>query len=69
MRETMEKYKGISKPLMVSIYLFQTSHLLFHKKLGKCASLHPQNNQLLLLPCDPVNNYQKWNFKQITPKW
>ncbi|XP_037797454.1 N-acetylgalactosaminyltransferase 7-like [Penaeus monodon] len=47
----------------------ETSHLLFHKKLGKCASLHPQNNQLLLLPCDPVNNYQKWNFKQITPKW
>ncbi|KAK7069252.1 N-acetylgalactosaminyltransferase 7 [Halocaridina rubra] len=47
----------------------EQNHVLLHKRLGKCAALHPQNNQLALLPCDPVNNYQKWQFKQIVPKW
>ncbi|XP_071524231.1 N-acetylgalactosaminyltransferase 7 isoform X4 [Panulirus ornatus] len=47
----------------------EQNHVMLHKRMGKCAALHPQNNQLTLLPCDPVNNYQKWTFKQITPKW
>ncbi|XP_042230908.1 N-acetylgalactosaminyltransferase 7-like isoform X1 [Homarus americanus] len=47
----------------------EQSHVMLHKRMGKCAALHPQNNQLTMLPCDPINNYQKWTFKQITPKW
>ncbi|XP_064092289.1 N-acetylgalactosaminyltransferase 7-like [Macrobrachium nipponense] len=47
----------------------EQNHVLLHKRIGKCAALHPQNNQLTLLPCDPINNYQKWQFKEITPKW
>ncbi|KAK3859326.1 hypothetical protein Pcinc_034543 [Petrolisthes cinctipes] len=47
----------------------ENTHVMLHKRLGKCVALHPQNNQLILLPCDPINNYQKWTFAKITPKW
>lgn len=35
----------------------------------KCLIVHPQNNLLLLLRCDPINTYQQWIFKEIVPKW
>ncbi|XP_050717980.1 N-acetylgalactosaminyltransferase 7-like isoform X2 [Eriocheir sinensis] len=47
----------------------EQNHVMLHKRLGKCVALHPQTYQLSLMPCDPINNYQKWTFKQITPKW
>ncbi|XP_018027384.1 N-acetylgalactosaminyltransferase 7 isoform X1 [Hyalella azteca] len=47
----------------------EDTHVLKHKRFNKCVSLHPSSNQLQLLPCDPINNYQKWTFKQITPNW
>ena len=42
---------------------------LRHSRSGKCLSLHPSSNQLQLIPCDGLNNYQKWTFKQIKPNW
>ncbi|KAG0718492.1 N-acetylgalactosaminyltransferase 7 [Chionoecetes opilio] len=45
------------------------NHVMLHKRIGKCVALHPQTFQLSLMPCDPINNYQKWTFKKITPKW
>ncbi|XP_045127026.1 N-acetylgalactosaminyltransferase 7-like isoform X2 [Portunus trituberculatus] len=47
----------------------EQNHVLLHKRIGKCVALHPQTYQLSLMPCDPINNYQKWTFNQFVPKW
>jgi polypeptide N-acetylgalactosaminyltransferase len=41
---------------------------MLHKVLKRCLAVHPQNNQLTLLPCDTSNRYHQWVFKEIQPK-
>ncbi|XP_065342974.1 N-acetylgalactosaminyltransferase 7 isoform X1 [Cloeon dipterum] len=42
---------------------------LMHKETRKCVALHPQSNNLSLMPCDPINTYQQWVFKEIPSPW
>ncbi|XP_033359176.1 N-acetylgalactosaminyltransferase 7 [Bombus vosnesenskii] len=42
---------------------------LLHRVHKKCMALHPQTQQLSLMPCDINNTYQQWSFHQIHPKW
>ncbi|KAL6440891.1 hypothetical protein ACFW04_003363 [Cataglyphis niger] len=42
---------------------------LLHRVHKKCMALHPQTQQLSLMPCDINNTYQQWNFHQIHPRW
>ncbi|XP_029166822.1 N-acetylgalactosaminyltransferase 7 isoform X3 [Nylanderia fulva] len=41
---------------------------LLHRVHKKCMALHPQTQQLSLMPCDINNTYQQWNFHQIHPR-
>nr|CAD7403158.1 unnamed protein product [Timema poppensis] len=47
----------------------ETTQTLYHQTHKKCVALHPQTAQLSLMPCDTVNSYQHWVFKEIHPKW
>lgn len=49
--------------------LFQISHTLLHRIHKKCVALHPQTSHLSLMPCDTVNTYQQWTFKELQPKY
>ncbi|XP_012146100.1 N-acetylgalactosaminyltransferase 7 [Megachile rotundata] len=42
---------------------------LLHRVHKKCMALHPQTQQLSLMPCDINNTYQQWSFHQIRPEW
>lgn len=50
-------------------YLFQTSRTLLHRVHKKCVALHPQTSHLSLMPCDTVNTYHQWTFKELQPKY
>ncbi|KAF4517123.1 hypothetical protein B566_EDAN008882 [Ephemera danica] len=47
----------------------ENKYTLLHRELSKCIALHPQTSQLSLMPCDSVNTYQQWTFKEIPPPW
>ncbi|XP_069704421.1 N-acetylgalactosaminyltransferase 7 isoform X1 [Periplaneta americana] len=47
----------------------EISRTLLHRVLKKCVALHPQTSHLSLMPCDPVNTYQQWTFKELHPKY
>uniref|UniRef100_A0A1B6CZF7 Polypeptide N-acetylgalactosaminyltransferase n=1 Tax=Clastoptera arizonana TaxID=38151 RepID=A0A1B6CZF7_9HEMI len=47
----------------------EETHTLLHKQRKKCIALHPQTNHLSLMPCDIVNTYQQWVFKEVKPNW
>ncbi|PNF30894.1 N-acetylgalactosaminyltransferase 7 [Cryptotermes secundus] len=47
----------------------ETSRTLFHRVHKKCVALHPQTSHLSLMPCDTVNTYQQWTFKELQPKY
>lgn len=51
------------------ILLLQKTKTLLHRVHKKCMALHPQTQQLSLMPCDINNTYQQWSFHQIHPKW
>lgn len=55
--------------LKFSTIMLQKSTIIMHTLLRKCLAVHPQNQQLVLLHCDPINTYQQWIFKEIVPKW
>jgi len=40
-----------------------------HREMKKCIALHPQSNNLSLMPCDAINTYQQWVFKEIPSPW
>ncbi|XP_015188126.1 PREDICTED: N-acetylgalactosaminyltransferase 7 [Polistes dominula] len=42
---------------------------LLHRVHKKCMALHPQTQQLSLMPCDVNNTYQQWSFHEIDPHW
>ncbi|KAG5327074.1 GALT7 acetylgalactosaminyltransferase, partial [Pseudoatta argentina] len=42
---------------------------LLHRVYKKCIALHPQTQQLSLMPCDINNAYQQWSFHQVHPRW
>ncbi|XP_011156247.1 N-acetylgalactosaminyltransferase 7 [Solenopsis invicta] len=42
---------------------------LLHRVHKKCMALHPQTQQLSLMPCDINNTYQQWSFHQVHPRW
>ncbi|EZA52256.1 N-acetylgalactosaminyltransferase 7 isoform X1 [Ooceraea biroi] len=42
---------------------------LLHRVHKKCMALHPQIQQLSLMPCDMNNAYHQWSFHQIHPRW
>jgi len=46
----------------------ESTKTMLHKVLKRCLAVHPQNNQLTLLPCDTSNRYHQWVFKEIQPK-
>jgi polypeptide N-acetylgalactosaminyltransferase len=45
------------------------SKSMFHTKFKKCLAVHPHTGELNLSPCAPINEYQKWTFKEIIPSW
>ncbi|XP_071454962.1 N-acetylgalactosaminyltransferase 7 [Hetaerina americana] len=47
----------------------EVSKTMFHKVHKKCIALHPQTSHLSLMPCDSINTYQQWVFKEIHPSW
>lgn len=57
---------------MLSIYVnsyLQKTKTLLHRVYKKCIALHPQTQQLSLMPCDINNAYQQWSFHQVHPRW
>ncbi|XP_078038218.1 N-acetylgalactosaminyltransferase 7 [Augochlora pura] len=42
---------------------------LLHRLHKKCMALHPQTQQLSLMPCDINNTYQQWSFNEVHPQW
>jgi len=46
----------------------EDSRTMQHVVLQRCLAVHPQTQQLTMLPCDMSNNYHKWTFKHIQPK-
>jgi polypeptide N-acetylgalactosaminyltransferase len=51
------------------LFFFQSDKTLMHREMKKCIALHPQSNNLSLMPCDPINTYQQWVFKEIPSPW
>ncbi|XP_014276600.1 N-acetylgalactosaminyltransferase 7 [Halyomorpha halys] len=45
----------------------EETHVLYHKQKRKCMAVHPQSQHLSLAPCDTVNTYQQWIFREIQP--
>ena len=47
----------------------ESTSLIEHRTHKKCIAVHPQSNQLSLMPCDENNAYQQWQFKTLTPRY
>ncbi|CAG0924423.1 unnamed protein product [Notodromas monacha] len=45
------------------------SKTMMHTPTKKCLAVHPHTGDLHLAVCAPINEYQKWAFREIVPKW
>jgi len=42
---------------------------LRHTKLGRCLALNPDTRELAMQSCREENQYQAWEWKEVTPHW
>lgn len=47
----------------------EKSHVLYHKLKRRCMAVNPESQHLNLSPCDAINTYQQWVFREVHPNW